>query len=256
MRDNSAVAHGKARGAALRFAADCASNQTMPVRYELQGAIATIAIDDGKVNALSFEVIAELGAAIDRAAADRAAVVLTGRDGVLSAGFDLRVLRGGPPDALRLVIAGFELLERAFGFPGPLVVACPGHAVAMGAFLTLAGDVRIGVRGAYKLGANEVAIGLVMPHVPTELCRHRLATTHFHRAVATAEMFAPDDAVTAGFLDRVVAPDELASAAHDAARRLAELPRPVFVATKQRARAPTIAALGAALAADRADLRV
>jgi enoyl-CoA hydratase/carnithine racemase len=216
--------------------------------YELSGSIATLTLDDGKKNALSLETFAELGAAFDRAAADGAAVVLTGREGVFSAGFDLRELGSGGAQAARLVQAGFELAARVFAFPAPVVVACTGHAIAMGMFLALTGDVRLGAAGAFKLGANEVAIGLVVPSFAMELCRHRLAPSHFHRAVTLAELFTPEGAVAAGILDRVVAPAELAAAAREVAAQAAALPRAVLAATKLRARAPAIAALRAALA--------
>ncbi|HKA87553.1 MAG TPA: crotonase/enoyl-CoA hydratase family protein [Haliangiales bacterium] len=222
------------------------------VTYQLSESIATITLDDGKKNALSLETFAELGAAFDRAAADGAAVVLTGREGAFSAGFDLRELGGGGAQAARLVLAGFDLAARVFAFPAPVVVACTGHAIAMGLFLALTGDYRLGAAGPYKLGANETAIGLVLPAFAMELCRHRLAPTHFHRAVVLAEMFAPEGAVAAGILDRVVAPAELPGAARALAAQATALPRAVFAATKLRARAPAIEALRVAREADAA----
>ena len=224
------------------------------VTYQLAESVATITLDDGKKNALSRDTFAELGAAFDRAAADGAAVLLTGREGCFSAGFDLRALGGGGADAARLVLAGFELAARVFAFPAPVVVACNGHAIAMGLFLALTGDYRIGASGAYKLGANEVAIGLVLPAFATELCRQRLAPTHFYRAATLAEMFTPDAAVAAGMLDRVVDPAELAAAARALAVQAAALSRPVFAATKLRVRAPGVEALRIALATDAATL--
>jgi enoyl-CoA hydratase len=221
------------------------------VRYALEeGNVATIRLDDGKVNALSLEVFAQLNAALDRAEQDRAVPVIVGREGRFSAGFDLKVLGGGGPDAARLVRTGFELALRMYGFPSPVVVACPGHAVAMGAFLLLAADYRIGARGDFKLGANEVAIGLVLPSFAVELCRLRLAPTYLHRAVEQAEMFGPDAAVAAGFLDLVVAPAELTASALAVARKLAALDRDIHAATKRRVRGRGIELLGQSLAAD------
>jgi enoyl-CoA hydratase len=220
------------------------------VTYQLQDSIATIAMDDGKVNALSPNMLAQLNAALDRALADRAVVVLTGRAGVFSGGFDLGVLRGGGADAPAMVRAGFELAERLLSFPRPVVIACTGHAVAMGVFLLLSADYRVGASGPYKITANEVAIGLTMPQAAIEICRQRLAPAHFHRAVILAEVYAPDDAVTAGFLDRVVAPAEIDGFARAAAARLLALDATAHAATKQRARAPALAALRDAIAAD------
>jgi enoyl-CoA hydratase len=220
------------------------------VTYQVSESIATITLDDGKRNALSLETFAELGAAFERAGADGAAVVLTGREGAFSAGFDLRALGAGGPAAARLVQAGFELAVRLYSFPAPVVVACTGHAIAMGLFLAQTGDVRIGAAGAFKLGANEVAIGLMVPNVGMELCRARMPPTHFHRAVTLSEMFTPEGAVEAGILDRVVAPAEVAATARAVATQAAGLNRAIFAATKLRARAPAIEALRHALEAD------
>ena len=220
------------------------------VEYRLRDGIAEIRMDDSKVNALSLERLGELGAAFDRAKSDRAAVVLCGREGVFSAGFDLGVLRAGGADAAAMVRAGFELAERILAFPSPVVIACTGHAIAMGAFLVLAGDYRIGALGAHRIGANEVAIGICMPWFGVEICRQRLAPAHFSRAVALAEMYAPEDAVAAGFLDRALPASEVVPAAHALARELARLDFDVHAATKLRARKHALEAIRAAIEAD------
>jgi enoyl-CoA hydratase len=220
------------------------------VDYRLSEGIAEIRMDDGKVNALSLEMFAELGAALDRAKADRAVVLLSGRDGVFSAGFDLRVLRAGGPAANEMVRTGFELAERILAFPAPVVIACTGHAIAMGVFLLLAGDYRIGALGPHRIGANEVAIGITMPHFGVEMCRQRLAPAHFQRAVGLAEMYAPEDAVAAGFLDRAVPAAELAATARATASQLARLDANVHAASKLRARTHSLAAIRAAIEAD------
>src|SRR5262245_47975929 len=136
---------------------------TPRIQYRVCDGIAEIQFDDGRVNALSLDALSELGAALDRAKSDRAVVVLRGRPGVFSAGFDLRVLRAGGATANAMVRTGFELAERILAFPTPVVIACTGHAIAMGVFLVLAGDYRIGAQGDYRIGANEVAIGITMP---------------------------------------------------------------------------------------------
>lgn len=225
------------------------------VTYRLRDSVATITMDDGKVNALSRPLLTELGAALDRAAADRAVVVLTGREGVLSAGFDLPVLRAGGTAAAELLHAGFELAERVLAFPTPVLVACPGHAVAMGVFLVLSGDYRIGASGPYKLTANEVAIGMTMPLAAVEICRQRLTPACFNRAVLLAEVFKPQDAVAAGFLDRVVPPAELAEAAAAAAAALVTLDLDAHAASKLRARQLTLTALREAIDRDDAAYR-
>jgi enoyl-CoA hydratase len=207
-------------------------------------------MDDGKMNVLSIDTFAQLNDAFDRAKSDRAVVVLTGREGAFSAGFDMRILAAGGPEAHRMVRMGFELAERILAFPAPVVVACTGHAIAMGVFLVLAGDYRVGAAGAYKIGANEVAIGITMPFFGVEMCRQRLAPTHFQRAVINAEFYRPDDAVAAGFLDRVVPAAELPDVARSIATGLARLNADVHTASKLRARDHALKAIRAAIEAD------
>jgi len=225
------------------------------VTYQAEDAVALVTMDDGKVNVLSLSMLAELGAALDRAEAEGRVVVLTGRQGVFSAGFDLAVLRSGGEEALEMLEAGFELAARVLAFPTPVVVAVPGHAVAMGLFLVACGDYRIGITGPYRLTANEVAIGLTMPRAAVEILRQRLTPAHFNRAVILAEQFSPEDAVGAGLLDRVVEAPELAGEARSTATVLAGLDRRAHAASKLRAREHTLLALRRAIEADFAELR-
>jgi len=225
------------------------------VTYQIEGALAVVTMDDGKVNALSLPILMELNAAMDRAQAERRVVVLTGRDGIFSAGFDLTVLRSGNYEAIKMLRAGFELAERILACPMPVVVAVSGHAVAMGLFLVSSADYRIGVAGPYKITANEVAIGLTMPRAAIEILQERLSSSHFHRAVCLAEAFSPDEAVTAGLLDRVVMPSELADAASATATALGGLDLDAHAATKLRSGHSMLLALRAAIEADFAELR-
>lgn len=218
-----------------------------PVTYDLADGIATITIDDGKANALSLDMLNAIGSALDRAEADGAVVVLSGRAGMFSAGFDLRVLRGGGSDMVAMVRGGFALAERMLSFPLPIVVACSGHAIAMGLFLVLSGDYRVGVDGPFKLTANEVAIGLTLPPVAIEICRQRLAPAHLHRAAILAEVYAPDDALDAGMLDRVVSAAELADVARTAAARYAQLDLAAHAATKLLVQEESLRAIRAGL---------
>lgn len=228
---------------------------TTLVNYQLKDSIATITLDDGKANALSLRMQSEINAALDRAAADKALVVLTGRPGMFSAGFDLAVLSAGGSDAHKMLIGGFQLAERLLSFPKPVVLACSGHAIAMGVFLVLSADYRIGAEGAFKIIANEVAIGLTMPWSAVEICRQRLAPAHFNRVVMNSELYSPGDAVAAGFLDRVVPAADLLNEALGAAAKLAKLNMPAHAATKLRAREQTLQALRAAIEADDAVFR-
>lgn len=221
--------------------------------YVLEDGVATITMDDGKVNVLSNEMLAEVNTALDQAAADRAVVVLTGRPGIFSAGFNLPVLQAGGPDARAMLTSGLELAERLLSFPTPVVIACPGHAIAMAVFVLLSGDYRIGAAGPYRIVANEVAIGMTMPKTAVEICRQRLTPAHFVRAVTLSEVYSPDEAVAAGFLDQVAPPDRLGEAAHEVASRLATLVPEAYVATKHRATHDARAAVHAALEADLRD---
>jgi enoyl-CoA hydratase len=225
------------------------------VNYELADSIATITMDDGKVNALSPQMFTELNGAFDRAADDHAIVVLTGRPGVFSAGFDLKVLTGGGAAGPDLLKAGFETAQRMLSFPMPIVVACSGHALAMGLFLVLSGDYRVGAAGAFKITANEVAIGMTMPETAVEICRQRLATPYFGRVVNNAEVFWPEDAVTAGCLDQVVAADELAAVARAHAEQLGTLNMTAHAGTKLRTRRQALDAIRLAIEADNAAFR-
>jgi len=220
------------------------------VTYQLEDSIATITMDDGKVNALSPSMLSQLNAMLDRAEADRAIVVLAGRTGVFSGGFDLAVLRAGGPDAGAMVRGGFELAERLLSFPMPVVIACTGHAVAMGVFIVLSGDYRIGTAGPYRITANEVAIGLAMPQPAIEICRQRLAPAHIQRAILLAEVYSPEDAVPAGFLDRIVPAADLSAAVRATATRLKTLDMHAHATSKQRTRGPALAALRAAIEGD------
>ena len=223
--------------------------------YEVDGPVATIAMDDGKANVLSPPMLTELGDALDRAEAARAVVVLTGREGRFSGGFDLSVINAGGPEAVGMIRGGFELAARLLAFPTPVVIAASGHAVAMASFLLLSGDYRVGAAGPYKITANEVAIGMVMPYAAIEICRQRLAPAHFHRAIALAEVYSPEGAVEAGFLDRVVPAGELRQTAHEIAAGLAKLDLTAHATSKLRAREAALTAIRAAIEVDDAALQ-
>lgn len=224
----------------------------MLVTYELNAPVATITMDDGKANALSLTMLGEINAALDRAVADKAAVALVGREGRFSGGFDLAVFRSGnASDGINMLNAGFTLAERLLSFPTPVVIGCTGHAIAMGAFLLLSADYRIGAAGAFKIQANETAIGMTLPTAAYVITRQRLAPSHFHRALALAEVYAPDEtAIAAGFLDRVVPADQVIATARTTAASLASLNMAAHAANKLRGRADTLKALRAAIEAE------
>lgn len=226
------------------------------VSYRVSEGVAEITMDDGRVNALSFDMFAGLATALDQAAADGSVVVLAGRPGRFSAGFDLNVLLGSSEDAVDLVRSGFEIAHRFLSHPRPVVAACTGHAVAMGLFLLLSTDLRIGAAGArHRLVANEVAIGLTMPRTALAICRHRIDPRHFDNVVLLAEEFDPRRALSAGLLDAVVEGEGVVDEARRKARKLAELDPAAFAETKLRARGDLLADLRVAIEEDATELR-
>ena len=224
------------------------------IGYHLEDGIATLTLNNGKVNAISPDVIVAFNAALDQATADRAVVIITGQPGILSGGYDLKVMTAGPQQAVSLVTAGSTLARRLLSHPFPVVVACPGHAVAKGAFLLLSADYRIGVDGPFSIGLNEVQIGMTMHHAGIELARDRLRKSAFHRSVINAEMFNPQDAVGAGFLDKVVSAQDLQEAALEAARQLKKLNMTAHKNTKLKVRKALLETLDSAILQDQEHL--
>jgi enoyl-CoA hydratase len=210
------------------------------VTYRTTDLVTTITMDDGKVNVFSIPMLHALHEAFDDAERDGTVVLLTGRPGCFSAGFDLKALAGPPDDAVTLLRLGATLAERILSFPAPVAVACTGHAFPAGAFLLMAADTRVGADGPFKLGLNEVRIGLTLPWFAVVLARHRLTPAHFDHAAVTGAMLDPHTAREAGLLDAVVPPDKLDAAALAAARDLTALDRQAHAATKLRARRPVL----------------
>jgi enoyl-CoA hydratase len=198
-------------------------------------------MDDGKANALSGAMITALSDALSRAETEAGAMVLVGRPDRFCAGFDLRVMMSSPEAALDLLERGSDLLMKLYGSAVPLVVACTGHALAGGALVLLTGDHRVGAAGAFRIGLNEVSIGMPVPVLAMELARDRLLPTELARATLLAQIYAPEAAAHAGYLDEVVPAAELLPRAKEEAARLSALAPSAFQATKTRLRAKTIA---------------
>jgi enoyl-CoA hydratase len=225
------------------------------VTYDVRDGVAWARIDHGKANSLSFDVLAGLDHCLTAAEGDDAvgALVITGTPGFLTGGFDLTVMKGDDPAAMiRLVSDGGALFTRLFASPLPVLVAAPGHAVAAGALLLLAADERIGTAGSFKIGLIETQIGMFLPRWAIELAEERLSRRHFQVATVGARMYAPEDARDAGYLDAVVAAEELDATAQAAAAEWAKLPAAAYAAQVRVIRGARVAALEAAVAADRA----
>ena len=224
------------------------------VTYERRGDIALVTLDDGKANALTTDVIASLHECLDRAEADQArALVLTGRPGTLSGGFDLSVMRGGDLVAIGgLVTDGGELLLRFYRSGLPIVCAASGHAVAAGALTLLASHFRVGADGPFRISLIETAIGMVLPDWAIVLAGERLSPGHLQQAAIESRVYDPATAVEAGFLDRVVPAESLLEAALEEATRLAAFAPDAYAGNAAKVRGPGIDALADAVARDRA----
>lgn len=221
------------------------------VKFELSNQIAKITLQNGKVNAISHEVIEALHSALDQAEEAGATVILSGQPGILSGGFDLKTMRAGREEAVGLVTAGSKLTRRMIAFPTPIITVCTGHAVAKGCFLLLSSDYRLGAKGDFKLGLNEVAIGITMHYAGVAMAKHRMPKSFYNRSVNLAEMFDPETAVEAGILDEVLPADALMARAEQVAQYFNEtLKMKTHHETKVKARAEFIEEMDRAIELD------
>lgn len=221
------------------------------IEFTLEDKIATITLNNGKVNAFSHQLITDVNDALDQAEQDNAVVIITGSPGILSGGYDLKVMTSGPEAATALVTEGSKLSRRLLAFPTPVIVACSGHAMAKGAFILLSADVRLGAVGDFKIGLNEVNIGMTMHYAGLEIAKARLPDSYFNRSVLCAEIFSPEDAVTAGFLDKVVPAEQLMAHAVGYAKHFNEnMKMTAHKGTKLKARKAYLERLDQAIEAD------
>ena len=222
----------------------------MSATVEIINDIALIRMDDGKANAINFEMVAALNSALDTAEASAKAIVLAGRDGRFSGGFDLNAFASlGTDGVYKLLDAGAELLLRLYGGPLPVVAACTGHAIAMGVFILHACDTRIGTAGDYKIGANEAITGMNLPIFAMELARDRLNAAHLTRAMIQGFIYNPQGALEAGYLDMLAETGEVEAKAMALAGQLAQLPGPAYAWNKKSMRKATLDRITASLGA-------
>ncbi|MFK7914845.1 MAG: crotonase/enoyl-CoA hydratase family protein [Pseudomonadales bacterium] len=214
--------------------------------YRCEDDIAIIQFDDGKANAVGHGFIDHMTESLAKADTEAKAVVIAGREGVFSGGFDLKEFEKGAEATNQLVARGETMLGTLFSYPLPVVAACSGHAVAAGGFMLLAADTRIGAEGPFKLGLNETAIGMILPAFGLILGDARLDVRYRTRALIQAELFDPEQAVAAGFLDQTVPADQLLRQAIETAGRLGAMPGHAYRGNKRAQRRDAIAALAAA----------
>jgi len=220
------------------------------VNYTTEKNYAVVTINNGKVNAISHEVIDALNDALDQAEAAQKVVILTGKDGIFSAGYDLKTMTESPESTKTLVTKGSKLVYRMLSYKLPIIAACSGHAVAKGAFILLACDYRVGVEGDFKIGLNEVMIGMTMHNAGIVMAKARLAPVFLERSVINAEMYNPKDAITAGFLDRAVPQQFLMSTATKIAEMFGKLNLRAHAETKLKVRKHYLAELKTAIDLD------
>ena len=220
------------------------------IDFSLNERIAIITLKNGKVNAISHQVITEMNSALEQAENAGAVVILTGQAGMFSGGYDLKTMKESSASAISLVTAGSTLARRLLSFPFPIIGACSGHAIAKGAFLLLSCDIRIGSKGPFKIGLNEVAIGMTMHQAGIELARNRIPINYLTRSVITAELFNPETAVMAGFLDTVVELEQLMGTATAMANQMLTLNMTAYHGTKLKERKEILSSLDAAIELD------
>ncbi len=207
------------------------------VSTDIKNGIAIIRMDDGKANVLGFDMLAELNAAFDRAEEEGAVIIFTGRaGGIFSGGYDLKIMMSGPDKAIKLTCEGSRFALRILRHPYPVIIANTGHAIAMGAFLHLAADYRIGADKDSKTGLNETQIGMTMHHFGIELAREFIPKNWLNRSLVNGEIFAPKDACAAGYYDVLVAKDEVMERAQKIAQAMKLLNMRAFKGTKLKSR--------------------
>lgn len=221
------------------------------VNYQFKDGISVITMNDGKANVMSVAMLTEINVALDQAETNGGVLILQGRDGIFSGGFDLGVFKSDDPNEIYSMLkSGAELTERLLSFPLPTIAACTGHGIAMGAFILLSMDYRIGIEGDYRFAANEVAIGLTVPRFATAVCRQRLTPAAFNYGLTTAHIFTTHAALQAGFLDQLVSQETLQSTVADTAGRFGQLDLESHKATKLRLRADLLLTLRQAIEED------
>jgi len=207
-------------------------------RSESDG-IVTLRLNHGKASAIDVELFEALRDQLD-ACADARAIVLTGTGSIFCAGVDLfRLVDGGAEYVRRFFPLLRDVIRQLFTMPLPVVAAANGHAIAGGAILVYACDVRLMSGG--RIGTPELLVGVPFPAAALEVVR--FAVRDVQRFVYTGATLPPQEALAAGMIDEVVAPDALLARAHEVAAQLAAIPRQSFRITKAQLRAPALEAM-------------
>lgn len=211
----------------------------MSVTTELTDGILVVTLDDGAKNLLDVPVFGALTDALDTAGEHVSAFVLTGRDDILSAGLNLKILQSGVDAAAELVEGLGRFVMRLWTEPRPVVVAAHGHAIAGGTMLCMAADHSIVADGPYKLGLTETAVGIPLPMFAVALARHNLRNDVLEDLVIQGRTVGPAEAVEVGFATELAAHAEVTPRAMAVAVALGGLPQLAYGETKRRFREAT-----------------
>jgi enoyl-CoA hydratase len=213
------------------------------LRREDRGSVAVLHMDHGKANALDVELIGAIDDALGEIerAGSHSAVVLTGTGSIFSAGVDLfRFLEGGESYLEQFFDAMVRSFRALFAFPGPLVAAVNGHAIAGGAVMAAAADYRIMSTGKAKIGVPELRVGIPFPVAAIEILRFATSTQHLQELVYLGRAYAVEEAHKVGLIDEISEPVELLDRALHVAQSLGSMPPARFGITKRQLRAPAL----------------
>ena len=214
--------------------------------------IATLVMDDGKVNAFDIDFFAELDGTFDACAQDNG-IVLTGREGMFSAGLNMKTMATLDDDGMTEMLVAFgRTMLRVWMEPRPVVSAVSGHAIAGGTILAMVCDHAVATEGDYRWGLTETTIGFPLPEWIIAIARRNVAAHHLDDLLLPGRMVGPEQAVDVGFADALAPPDQVMEAATARCRELIALPRQTYAETKRRLRGD---AVGAVLGGMEADIR-
>jgi len=198
--------------------------------------ISIIKLDDGKANAFSYDMLSQVNELLTKVPRDSGALVITGREGLFSGGFDLKTLATGDMEKItKMVQSGYRLLLELFSFDRPIVAAVSGHSIALGLFVTCSADYRIAIDGKYVCQANEVRNNMDIPTQIMEIIRARVNKKYFYSAVYHSDAYSVQDSIEVGYIDEVVSEDQFMKRVMEKAKELATLPHPFYANTKKTA---------------------
>jgi len=208
------------------------------IHEDIREGIATIALDRPPANALNAAFTAAIREAHGRAcAAGARVVILTGRPGMFSGGLDVPELLPQPRPAIEAFwLEFFRLCRELAASPVPVVAALGGHAPAGGAVLAIHCDYRIAARGNFRIGLNEVAVGLPVPDCIMLAFEHLLGARIAQQLAMTARLVTTEEALGLGLVDELVEPEGLMERAREWSRHLLSLPPLAMNRTRQLAR--------------------